>query len=147
MINRVISIFFRNETSGMTSKGFMNTLKLGSVYACGRITLDLMESDLPEQEQHITDFVVNSDDVKAVFEFVKKSMVIYKSLKVGFTRFCIVFFNFPLIRCGLLNRLSMVREKMRISWSWKILLMRHLTLLFLKSSRFSKKLLTGRLVL
>ena len=99
----------------MTSKGFMNTLKLASVYACGRITLDLMESDLPEQEQHITDFVVNSDDVKAVFEFVKKSMVIYKSLKVGFTRFCIVFFNFPLIRCGLLNRLSMVREKMRIS--------------------------------
>ena len=51
----------------MTSKGFMNTLKLGSVYACGRITLDLMESDLPEQEQHITDFVVNSDDVKAAF--------------------------------------------------------------------------------
>ena len=53
-----------------------------------------MESDLPEEEQHITDFVVNSDDVKVVFEFAKKSMVIYKSLKVSFTRFCIVFLIF-----------------------------------------------------
>ena len=78
----------------MTSKGFTNTLKLASVYACGRITLDLMESDLPEQEQHITDFVVNSDDVKAAFEFVKMSMETYKSLKVSFTIFCIVFLIF-----------------------------------------------------
>ena len=78
----------------MTSKGFMNTLKLGSVYACGRITVDLMESDLPEQEQHITDFVVNSDDVKAAFEFVKMSMETYRSLKVSFTIFCIFFLIF-----------------------------------------------------
>ena len=75
----------------MTSKGFTNTLKLASVYACGRLTLDLMESDLPEQEQHITEFVVNSDDVKAAFEFVKMSMETYRSLKVSFTTFCIVF--------------------------------------------------------
>ena len=75
----------------MTSKGFTNTLKLLTVYACGRLTLDLMESDLPEQEQHITEFVVNSDDVKAAFEFVKMSMETYRSLKVSFTTFCIVF--------------------------------------------------------
>ena len=67
----------------MTSKGFTNTLKLATVYACGRLTLDLMESDLPEQEQHITEFVVSSDDVKAAFEFVKMSVETYRSLKVS----------------------------------------------------------------
>ena len=53
-----------------------------------------MESDLPEQEQHITEFVVNSDDVKAAFEFVKMSMETYKSLKVSFMIFCIFFLIF-----------------------------------------------------
>ena len=71
----------------MTSKGFTNTLKLATVYACGRLTHDLMESDLPEQEQHITEFVVNSDDVKAAFEFVKMSMETYRSLKVSLRHF------------------------------------------------------------
>ena len=65
----------------------MNTLKLATVYACGRLTLDLMESDLPEQEQHITEFVVSSDDVKAAFEFVKMSMETYRSLKVSLQHF------------------------------------------------------------
>ena len=66
----------------MTSKGFTNTLKLATVYACGRLTVDLMERDLSEEEQHITDFVVSCDDVKAAFEFVKMSVETYRSLKV-----------------------------------------------------------------
>ena len=99
----------------MTSKGFTNTLKLATVYACGRLTLDLMESDLPEQEQHITEFVVSSDDVKAAFEFVKMSVETYRSLKVRLPTFIHIHFNLSLISFPLLKRSSRVRQTMKTS--------------------------------
>ena len=54
-------LFSSNETSGMTAKGFTNTLKLATVYACGRKTVELMERNLPDEEQHLIDFVVTAD--------------------------------------------------------------------------------------
>ena len=66
----------------MTSKGFTNTLKLASVFACGRITVELMEQNHPDEEKILIDFVVTENDINAAFEFVKFSQETYKSLKV-----------------------------------------------------------------
>ena len=66
----------------MTSKGFTNTLKLASVFACGRMTVELMEQNHPDEEKMLINFVVTAEDVKAAFEFVKLSQETYISLKV-----------------------------------------------------------------
>ena len=108
-------LFSRNKTSGMTSKGFTNTLKLATVYACGRQTVELMERNLSDEEQHLIDFVVTADDVKAAFEFVKMSLETYRSLKVRLPTFIHVHFNLSLISFPLLKRPSRMRQSMKTS--------------------------------
>ena len=67
----------------MTSKGFTNTLKLASVFACGRMTVEMMEQNHLDEEKELIDFLVTAEDVYTAFEFVKLSQETYKSLKVG----------------------------------------------------------------
>ena len=88
-----------NETSGMTSKAFTNTLKLAPVYACVRATVELMERN--DEHHELIDFTVTAEDMAASYEFVKMSQETYKSLKVGcpyIFRYLLIFRRFPLLR-------------------------------------------------
>ena len=86
----------------MTSKGFTNTLKLAPVYACARGTMELMERNIPVNEESVLiDFVVTSQDMIASYEFVKMSQETYKSLKVCCLhrfKYLVFFPSSPLLR-------------------------------------------------
>ena len=83
IINSIILL--RNETSGMTSKSFTNTLKLAPIYACSRQVVDLMSEDKSDEEKSLIKFKVSATDVNASWEFVKLSMNTFKSFKVSFS--------------------------------------------------------------
>ena len=71
--------FERCDLEGMTSKAFTQVLKLGTVYACARETLNHM---FPESENPASSFTVLKVDVLAAFEIVDLSMNTFKYFKV-----------------------------------------------------------------
>ena len=97
-----MNIVCSNETSGMTSKGFTNTLKLAPVFACARGTMELMERNIPVNEERVLiDFVVTAQDFIASYEFVKMSQETYKALKVHCLlrfKYLVIFPSSPLLR-------------------------------------------------
>ena len=100
-----MNIVCSNETSGMTSKGFTNTLKLAPVFACARGTMELMERNIPFNEERVLiDFEVTAQDMSASYEFVKMSQETYTSLKVR----CVRMFKYLqfLLSSPLLRRLK-----------------------------------------
>ena len=71
--------FERCDLEGMTSKAFTQVLKLATVYACARETLNHM---FPESENPASSISVMKVDVLAAFEIGNLSMNMFESFKV-----------------------------------------------------------------